>query len=65
MLVEVGKLRASDKYLAAAVEGRAAFVVTGDPDLLDMEEYDSVRIVSPRQFLDLPDQEGASERESE
>jgi predicted nucleic acid-binding protein len=27
-----------DKYLATAVEGRAAFVVTGDPHLLDVGE---------------------------
>ena len=42
-----------DKYLAAAVEGRAGFLVAGDSDLLDLEEYDGVRIVSPRVFLDL------------
>jgi uncharacterized protein len=42
-----------DKYLAAAVEGRAAFVVTGDPDLLAGKEHAGVRIVSPREFLDV------------
>jgi len=42
-----------DKYLAAAIEGRAGFVVAGDSDLLDLKEYDGVRIVSPRAFLDL------------
>jgi len=41
-----------DEYVAAAVEGRAAFVVTGDPDLLEVKEHAGVRIVSPRQFLD-------------
>jgi len=42
-----------DKYIAAAVEGRAAFVVTGDPDLLALKEYEGVRMVAPRAFLDL------------
>lgn len=42
-----------DKYLAAAVEGRATFVVTGDPHLLAVGEYEDVRIISPRAFLDL------------
>lgn len=42
-----------DKYVAAAVEGRASFVVTGDPDLLTVREHEGVRIVSPRAFLDL------------
>lgn len=42
-----------DKYLAAAIEGRAAFVVSGDPDLLDVKEHEGVRIVAPRALLDL------------
>lgn len=42
-----------DKYLAAALEGSATFVVTGDPDLLALEEHQGVRIVNPRAFLAL------------
>ncbi len=42
-----------DKYVAAAVEGRAAFVVSGDPDLLDVGDHEGVRIVNPRAFLEL------------
>lgn len=40
-----------DKYLAAAVEGRAAFVVTGDRALLSVKSYEGVRVVDPRTFL--------------
>jgi putative PIN family toxin of toxin-antitoxin system len=42
-----------DKYIAAAIEGRASFVVSGDPDLLSIKEHQGVRIVTPRAFLDL------------
>jgi putative PIN family toxin of toxin-antitoxin system len=42
-----------DKYIAAAIEGRASFVVSGDPDLLDLRDHAGVRIVSPHAFLDL------------
>ncbi len=42
-----------DKYIAAAIEGRAAFIVTGDPDLLDIGDHEGIRIVNPRAFLDL------------
>jgi putative PIN family toxin of toxin-antitoxin system len=42
-----------DKYISAAIEGRAAFVVVGDSDLLDLKEYEGIRIVSPRVFVDL------------
>jgi hypothetical protein len=41
-----------DKYFAAAIEGSATVIVTGDPDLLTIKEYRGVRIVTPRVFLD-------------
>ena len=40
-----------DKVLAAAVEGRATRLVTGDPDLLSVREHAGIRIVTPRAFL--------------
>lgn len=40
-----------DKFLAAAIEGRVEYVVTGDRDLLDLKQYKGVRIVSPAEFL--------------
>jgi predicted nucleic acid-binding protein len=42
-----------DKYLAAALDGRASLVVTGDPDLLALKQYEGVRIVNPRALLGL------------
>lgn len=42
-----------DKYIAAAIEGRAGFVVAGDSDVLDLKSYEGIRIVPPRVFLDL------------
>lgn len=42
-----------DKYLAAALEARASFVVSGAADLLAIGEHQGVRIVKPRAFLDL------------
>jgi putative PIN family toxin of toxin-antitoxin system len=41
-----------DKFLAAAVGGRADYLVTGDVgDLLHLGEYKGVAIVSPRDFV--------------
>ena len=42
-----------DKYFAAAVEGSATLIVTGDPDLLVVQEFRGIRIVTPRVFLEL------------
>lgn len=40
-----------DVVLAAAIEGRAEAIVTGDDDLLSLGEYEGIAIVSLRQFL--------------
>lgn len=42
-----------DKYLAAAIEGRCEFVVSGDGGLLAVREHVGVRIMTPRAFIDL------------
>jgi putative PIN family toxin of toxin-antitoxin system len=42
-----------DKYLLAAREGVADFVVSGDHHLLDLQFYERVRIVSPKRFLEV------------
>jgi len=42
-----------DRILECAVEGECDYLVTGDSDLLSLREYHGVRIVSPRDFLDL------------
>jgi hypothetical protein len=42
-----------DKYLHAAVAGRASVVVSGDQHLLDLNEYNGIPIVRPRAFLGL------------
>jgi len=43
-----------DKFLTAAIGGKAQYVVTGDKaDLLQLEEYQGVRIITARTFLRL------------
>jgi uncharacterized protein len=42
-----------DKYLAAALEGWASHVVTGDRRFLALGEHAGVEIVTPRAFFDL------------
>jgi uncharacterized protein len=40
-----------DAILAAAAEGCADYIVTGDQDLLAIGDYQGIRIVTPRAFL--------------
>lgn len=44
-----------DVVLATAVAGKADVMVTGDDDLLALKQFRRMRIVSPRQFLELLD----------
>ena len=40
-----------DKFLEAAVNGRADVIVTGDKDLLDLNPFRDVAIVTPAEYL--------------
>jgi putative PIN family toxin of toxin-antitoxin system len=40
-----------DKFLAAGLESEAEYVVTGDKDLLALEAYRGLRIITPAAFL--------------
>ena len=44
-----------DVVLATAVAGKADLIVTGDADLLVLKKFRGIRILSPRQFLELLD----------
>lgn len=39
-----------NNVIALAVSAKADFIITGDKDLLVLKKYQSVRIVSPREF---------------
>jgi putative PIN family toxin of toxin-antitoxin system len=42
-----------DHVIAAAVEGGAKVIVTGDKDLLELREFRGIRIMTPAAFLGL------------
>jgi predicted nucleic acid-binding protein len=39
-------------FIAAALDGNADVIVSGDKDLLEIESFQGVAILTPRQFLD-------------
>ena len=43
-----------DKLLELAVSGRATHIVTGDSDLLTLDPFQGIRILTPSSFLELP-----------
>ena len=40
-----------EMILAAAIGGRADYIVSGDKDLTDLAAYEGIRILTPTQFL--------------
>lgn len=42
-----------DMFINCALSGRALYIVSGDRDLLDIEEVDGVEIVTVREFIDI------------
>lgn len=40
-----------DKFLSCAVSGKAECIVSGDRDLLDLNKYRSIIIISPSKFI--------------
>ena len=43
-----------DLVLATGLAGQADVIITGDKDLLVLKKHQGIRILSPRQFLELP-----------
>lgn len=40
-----------DKFIIAAIEGQAEYIVTGDDDLLSLKTYRGIKIISPAEFV--------------
>ena len=40
-----------NKFIEAAVEGRARYIISGDKDLLSISRVNNIAIVSPSEFL--------------
>ena len=42
-----------DKVLQCGVDGNVDFIITGDKDLLVLREYKSIKIIKPKDFLEI------------
>lgn len=52
--LNVVKADASDnKIIECAVEGKAEYVVSGDAHLLEMREYEGIKIMTPSRILEI------------
>lgn len=49
----LGRDERDDKFLACAYEAKADYIVTGDNDLLVLKQYEGIKVVLPRKFIEL------------
>ena len=42
-----------DKILQCGIEGKVGFIISGDKDLLVLKEYSGIKILSPREYLEI------------
>ncbi|HLC77112.1 MAG TPA: putative toxin-antitoxin system toxin component, PIN family [archaeon] len=51
--VDVVRDKSDNKIIECAVDGEANYIVTGDPDLLELKEFMNIKILTADQFLKL------------
>ena len=49
--VEICRDPDDDKFIGCAMDAKCYYIVSGDKDLLDIEEYDGIQIVKVADFL--------------
>ena len=50
--VEICRDPDDDKFLEAAMDGKAIYIVSGDQDLLSIKNYQDVEILTPKEFVE-------------
>ncbi|MEK7441941.1 MAG: putative toxin-antitoxin system toxin component, PIN family [Chloroflexota bacterium] len=53
--VDVCRDADDNHVIEAAIEGKADYIVTYDNDLLDLKSFETVRMITPREFLEILD----------
>jgi putative PIN family toxin of toxin-antitoxin system len=49
---EVSRDKGDDKILQCGLEGNVDFIITGDKDLLVLNEYKNIKIIKPKDYLE-------------
>lgn len=50
---DVVRDKKDNKVVECAFDGKADYIVTGDPDLLELKEFKGIKIVKAKEFLNL------------
>jgi len=53
IIKSIGRDVDDDKILLCGVAGDVDYIITGDDDLLVLKEYENIKIIKPKEYLDL------------
>ncbi|MDI6721173.1 MAG: putative toxin-antitoxin system toxin component, PIN family [Candidatus Aenigmarchaeota archaeon] len=51
--IDIVRDKSDNKIIECAVDGKADFIVTGDPDLLTLKEYNGIRILTADELFNI------------
>ena len=51
-VIDVCRDADDNKFIECAVDAKALYIVSGDSDLLDIQEYDGIQIMTAKEFCD-------------
>ncbi len=51
--INVVRDKSDNKVIECAIDGNADFIVTGDPDLLELREFRGIKIITANEFLNI------------
>ncbi len=54
-LIDICRDADDNHVIEAAIAGEADFVVTGDNDLLSLKQFENIRFIQPKEFLEILD----------
>lgn len=49
----ISRDESDDKILQCGLDGNVDFIITGDKDLLVLKEYETIKIIKPKEYLDI------------
>jgi uncharacterized protein len=49
----ISRDKSDDKILQCGLDGNVDYIITGDKDLLVLKEYETIKIISPKDYLEI------------
>ena len=52
-IIKISRDKDDDKFLKCSIEGNVDYIVTGDLHLLELKKYNNIKILNPKNYLEI------------